>query len=111
VALSTGTVSSANAEVLAELQVSGGPQLTKCDFNVAPEIDIRVHSKYLLIDGAYDDDIVPRVFTGSHNWSRDSLRVSDEAMVRIMGRGIHDEYLRNFWHVRDTCRANGGVIT
>jgi phosphatidylserine/phosphatidylglycerophosphate/cardiolipin synthase-like enzyme len=103
--------SGANAEVLAELQVSGGPQLTKCNFNVAPEIDIRAHSKYLLIDGAYDNDIVPRVFTGSHNWSRDSLRVSDEAMVRIMGRGIHDEYLRNFWHVRDTCRANGGIVT
>lgn len=103
--------SNMNEEVMNELNVSGGPQLTKCDFNVAPEIDIRVHSKYMLIDGAYDDDIIPRVFTGSHNWSRDSLRVSDEAMLRIMGRDIHDQYLDNFWHIRDTCRANGGAVS
>ncbi|GAB3400528.1 hypothetical protein [Flindersiella endophytica] len=30
-----------------------GPQPTTCDFKVAPEIHIRVHSKYKLIDGAH----------------------------------------------------------
>ncbi|MET9316805.1 phospholipase D-like domain-containing protein [Kribbella sp. NPDC003505] len=70
-----------------------------------------MHSKYLLIDGGYDDDIVPRVYTGSHNFSYSTLRQADESMVRVMGRTVHDEYLRNFWHVRDTGWAKGGVVT
>jgi phosphatidylserine/phosphatidylglycerophosphate/cardiolipin synthase-like enzyme len=85
-------------------------QLTKCNYNVAPGRDIRTHSKYMLIDGAYDDDIVPRVFTGSHNFAVSALRQADETLLRIIGRGMHDDYLRDFWHVRDTCRARGGAI-
>jgi phosphatidylserine/phosphatidylglycerophosphate/cardiolipin synthase-like enzyme len=100
--------SEANAGVLNAL--GSNIQLTKCNYNVAPGRDIRTHSKYMLIDGAYDDDIVPRVFTGSHNYNMSALRQADEALLRIMGRGIHDDYLSNFWHVRDTCRSNGGAI-
>ena len=100
--------SEANAGVLDAL--GSNIQLTKCNYNVAPGRDIRTHSKYMLIDGAYDDDIVPRVFTGSHNYNMSALRQADETLLRIMGRGIHDDYLSNFWHVRDTCRANGGAI-
>ena len=103
-------LTNANAEVLSALKAAS-VQTTRCNYNVAPGIDIRVHSKYMLIDGAYDDDIVPRVFTGSHNYSYSALRQADESMVRVMSRGIHDEYLQNFWHLRDTCRAKGGVIT
>src|SRR5690606_5599838 len=100
----------ANDSVLAALDFPGGPQLTRCNFNTTPEIDIRVHSKYMLIDGAYDDDITPRTFTGSHNYAYSSLRQADETLLRVMGRDYHDEYLNNFYQVRDTCRANGGII-
>jgi phosphatidylserine/phosphatidylglycerophosphate/cardiolipin synthase-like enzyme len=100
--------SEANSAVLSAL--GRNVQLTRCTFNAGPGRDIRLHSKYMLVDGAYDDDIVPRVFTGSHNYAVSALRQADEAMVRIMGRGMHDAYLRNFWHVRDTCRARGGAI-
>ncbi|MEQ4303870.1 phospholipase D-like domain-containing protein [Plantactinospora sp. B6F1] len=98
----------ANAGVLNAL--GSDIQLTKCNYNVGPGRDIRTHNKYMLIDGAYDDDIVPRVFTGSHNYAVSALRQADEAMLRVMGRGIHDDYLHEFWHVRDTCRQNGGKI-
>jgi len=85
-------------------------QTTLCNWNNGPGLDIRVHSKYMLLDGAYDDDIIPRVYMGSHNYSYSALRQADEQVVRIMGRTVHDEYMHNFWSIRDTCRAHGGVI-
>jgi hypothetical protein len=88
-----------------------GIQTTRCDWNNGPGLDVRVHSKYMLIDGAYDDDIIPRVYMGSHNFSYSALRQADEQVVRIMGRAVHTDYVNNFWHVRDTCRAHGGIIT
>jgi hypothetical protein len=103
-------LTNANDAVMTALR-SAPVQITRCNYNVAPGIDIRVHSKYLLIDGGYDDDIVPRVFTGSHNFSYSALRQADESLIRVMGRTVHDEYLRNFWHIRDTCRAEGGAVT
>lgn len=98
----------ANDAVLAAL--GNNIQLTKCNFNIGPGLDVRTHNKYMLIDGAYDDDIVPRVYTGSHNFAISALRQADETLLRVMGRDLHDEYLRDFWHVRDTCRARGGAI-
>jgi phosphatidylserine/phosphatidylglycerophosphate/cardiolipin synthase-like enzyme len=95
--------SDANAAVLDAMRVSGGPQLTRCYLNVEPGRDIRVHSKYMLIDGGFADDITPRVYTGSHNYAWSALRQSDETLMRITGRPWHDEYLNNFHTVRDTC--------
>ncbi|MGH8877313.1 MAG: phospholipase D-like domain-containing protein [Stackebrandtia sp.] len=89
--------SDANADVLNALS---GIQTTKC------QGDLRVHSKYMLIDGAFDDDITPRVYTGSHNYAWSALRQSDEALVRVQGREIHTEYLDNFYTVRDTCETS-----
>ncbi|GAA4013335.1 hypothetical protein GCM10022247_40110 [Allokutzneria multivorans] len=81
-------------------------QLTKCDFDGTPgKRDLQVHSKTLLIDGKYDKDITPRVYTGSHNYAWSALRQADEILLRITGRAVHDEYLHNFWKIRDTCRA------
>jgi phosphatidylserine/phosphatidylglycerophosphate/cardiolipin synthase-like enzyme len=66
-----------------------------------------VHSKYMLIDGAYDDDQVPRVFTGSHNYSLTALRNADESMVRVRSASVHYAYQHdNFYKVRDFCRAH-----
>jgi hypothetical protein len=67
---------------------------------------IKTHSKYMLIDGAYDDDQVPLVFMGSHNYSITALRSADETMVRIRDAGVHSAYLHgNFYKVRDFCGA------
>ncbi|MFI7597701.1 phosphatidylserine/phosphatidylglycerophosphate/cardiolipin synthase family protein [Actinoplanes sp. NPDC049681] len=68
---------------------------------------IKAHSKYMLIDGAYDDDQIPRVFMGSHNYSITALRNADESMVRIRDASVHGAYLHsNFYKVRDFCRTN-----
>ncbi|SFW76372.1 phospholipase D-like domain-containing protein [Amycolatopsis australiensis] len=93
----------------AVLDALNGIQVTKCDYAAGPGIDVRVHSKYLLVDGGFDDDIVPRVYTGSHNYAWSSLRQEDENLLRIMGRGPHTEYLANFHQVRDTCRAKASA--
>ncbi|KAK3368293.1 hypothetical protein B0H63DRAFT_534451 [Podospora didyma] len=66
--------------------------------------NLRPHSKYMLIDGAYDDDQIPRVFTGSHNYAVSALRNADESLVRVRSAAVHEAYLRqNFYKVRDTC--------
>jgi len=68
------------------------------------EVDdaVRVHSKYLAIEGKYEG--VPDrklVWTGSHNWSTNSLRQSDEALLRIEDAAVHDSFRSNFWKVRN----------
>lgn len=66
--------------------------------------NLRVHSKYMLIDGRYDDDEIPRVYLGSHNFSISALRNADESMVRVRSAATHERYLQdNFVKVRDTC--------
>lgn len=65
---------------------------------------LRPHSKYMLVDGAYDDDQIPRVFTGSHNYAVSALRNADESLVRVRSKAVHEAYLRgNFYGVRDVC--------
>ncbi|GIF05860.1 phospholipase D-like domain-containing protein [Actinoplanes siamensis] len=64
---------------------------------------LKPHSKYLLIDGQYDDDQIPRVFTGSANLAFSSLRNADETIVRVRSAALHAQYLSNFYKVRDTC--------
>lgn len=66
--------------------------------------ELKPHSKYMLIDGAYGGDQIPRVFMGSHNYAMSALRNADETLVRIQSKEIHDAYLsKNFYTVRDTC--------
>lgn len=62
------------------------------------------HCKYMLIEGAYDNDQVPRVFTGSHNYEMSALRNADESLVRIRSANIHSSYLNDhFYKIRDMC--------
>ncbi|GIL28108.1 phospholipase D-like domain-containing protein [Actinocatenispora comari] len=84
-------------------------QVTKCDYSTDGR-RIRLHSKYLLINGGITGDPGAHLWTGSPNLAWGELRQADEAMLRVLDQGSHDEYLADFWHVRDTCRANGGIV-
>lgn len=56
----------------------------------------RVHHKVLVVSGRVGRQrIANYVWTGSHNWSDRSLR-NDELTVRISGRHLVEDYLRNF---------------
>jgi len=74
------------------------------------EVDIRVHSKYLLISGRYAGSSSARqVFTGSQNWVGGSLTKGDEVMLGIEGAPAYASYLRNWNDVRRTgARQIGG---
>ncbi|MEU0602632.1 phospholipase D-like domain-containing protein [Streptomyces sp. NPDC006393] len=79
-------------------------QLTRCRFTTAAGAEVVPHDKVMLTDGRYDQDIVPRVYMGSANFT--TLENSDDSQLRVMGRGPHDLYLHWFYGVRDTCRSH-----
>lgn len=62
--------------------------------------DLRVHHKYLLINGRYGSDRSSwRVHTGSANWGRGTLRGGDENTLNVVSRRAYRQYIRNWDHV------------
>lgn len=76
-------------------------QVTPCRVPVGGR-SIVTHTKVMMTDGFYDDDIEPRVYTGSANFSH--LENSDDSFLRIMGRDVHDRYLAWFYDLRSFCQ-------
>ncbi|MER7493013.1 phospholipase D-like domain-containing protein [Streptomyces pharetrae] len=74
-----------------------------CMIPNGPGIDVRPHNKQILIDGDYNGDITPRVYTGSANLIGSSLRSADESFVRITGADYHAKYLSTFYKIRSAC--------
>ncbi|MFD5713998.1 phosphatidylserine/phosphatidylglycerophosphate/cardiolipin synthase family protein [Streptomyces pharetrae] len=74
-----------------------------CMIPNGPGIDVRPHNKQILIDGDYNGDITPRVYTGSANLIGSSLRSADESFVRITGADYHAKYLSTFYRIRSAC--------
>ena len=63
----------------------------------ARQLPGRVHSKYMLIEGTYAGVSDAKwVITGSHNYTRTSLRRNDEVLLRLDLRVIYDQYRSNF---------------
>ena len=59
--------------------------------------DVRVHHKYMLINGRYGSDRSSwRVHTGSQNWGRGTLRGGDENTVSIAARRAYRRYIGNW---------------
>ncbi|NUR50468.1 MAG: hypothetical protein HOV71_20265 [Hamadaea sp.] len=74
---------------------------------------IWIHSKYFEIEGVYYDKPDRKiVWTGSHNWSTNSLRQADEAILQLEDSTVFDAYTANFRAIRDSATirsvANGG---
>ncbi len=72
------------------------------------------HSKYLLVEGKYygvaDRELV---WTGSANWSTNSLRQSDETVLQLEDSAVFAQYLTDFRATRDNAvhqPANGAAI-
>jgi hypothetical protein len=72
------------------------------------------HSKYLMVEGKYygvpDREVV---WTGSANWSTNSLRQSDETILQLEDSTVFAGYLANFRAARDAAvhqPANGAAI-
>jgi phosphatidylserine/phosphatidylglycerophosphate/cardiolipin synthase-like enzyme len=87
---------------------SGNPdypyiQTTPCRIPAAGTNGVVPHTKLMMLDGFYHDDIVPRVYTGSANFY--TMENSDDSTLRIMGRDTHSEYLSWFYKLRRACAA------
>jgi hypothetical protein len=72
------------------------------------------HSKYLLVEGKYYGEADRRiVWTGSANWSTNSLRQSDETVLQLEDSAVFAQYLADFRAARDNAAhqpANGAAI-
>ncbi|MFC4116737.1 phospholipase D-like domain-containing protein [Nonomuraea zeae] len=75
-------------------------QVRPCRFTVGSR-SVVPHTKIMMIDGYYDDDITPRVYTGSANFT--TLENADDSMLRIAGRDVHTKYLSWFYNLRSAC--------
>ncbi|MDC0768402.1 phospholipase D-like domain-containing protein [Streptomyces sp. HD] len=82
---------------------AAGIQHRRCRIPNGPGIDVRPHNKQILVDGDYNGDLTPRVYTGSANLTGSSLRSADEAVVRITSGAYHARYLSTFYAVRSAC--------
>jgi phosphatidylserine/phosphatidylglycerophosphate/cardiolipin synthase-like enzyme len=75
-------------------------QVTPCRIPAGSR-SVVVHSKVMMIDGYYDDDITPRVYMGSANFTH--MENADDSLVRIADGDVHRKYLDWFGDVRDAC--------
>ncbi len=55
-----------------------------------------VHSKYMTVDGTFSGTAGKWIFTGSHNYDRDSLRDNDESLLRLNNSGVFAQFQANF---------------
>jgi hypothetical protein len=93
------------AAVLRQAAHSGRINLfdTRVDRNGDGKFDLRVHSKYMLINGNYGGSTFARqVYTGSQNWTDGALTRADEIMLGIKGRPAYGDYKRNWDDIRRT---------
>jgi hypothetical protein len=76
----------------------GGIRLwdSRWDFDGDKAVDLRVHHKYMLINGRFGRDRSAwRVHTGSQNWGR-SLYAGDENTLNIASRLAYRQYIVNW---------------
>ena len=83
---------------------------TRVDRNDDGQVDLRVHSKYMLISGNFGGNTSAwQLYTGSQNWTDGALTRADEIMLGIKGRPAYSNYLANWIDVRRTgSRRIGG---
>ncbi len=94
-----GAPSPSVSQILRRRGSNGGIDVrdSRYDFSGDGQVDERVHTKYLLVNGYFGTDRSSwYVFTGSANWTRPSLRQSDEVTLRIRSKGTYMRYASNF---------------
>jgi hypothetical protein len=69
--------------------------------NEDTEVDVRTHSKYILVNGRYGSDKRSwQVMTSTANWTPGSLRRCDENSLNIASATAWRQYKRNWDNVR-----------
>jgi phosphatidylserine/phosphatidylglycerophosphate/cardiolipin synthase-like enzyme len=94
-----GAPSAQVRDYLAASARAGGVKLwdSRTDRDDDGLFDLRVHHKYMLINGVYGGDHSSwRVHTGSQNWGRGTLRKGDENTINIVSRKAYRQYIANW---------------
>ena len=94
-----GAPSAKVRDVLRASARNGGVKLWDSRFDRDGDgiFEIRVHHKYMLINGVYGGDRSSwRVHTGSQNWGRGTLRGGDENTLTIVSRAAYGQYMSNW---------------
>ena len=74
----------------------------RLDLNHDGTLDIYIHSKYLIINGVYGGfNNVKVVYTGSPNFSGNSLRQSNETGLKVQINSVYDAFYANFNTIRN----------
>jgi len=97
------------AAVLRKSAWNGGIELydSRMDRNNNGKVDMRVHHKYMLVNGHYGADRSSwQVFAGSQNWAK-GLR-GDEVTLKVASRPAYARYLKNWQYVRSTASRKIG---
>lgn len=90
------------------IQIMGNLENGDIDIGIFPDGDeIQLHSKYMLVDGAYGPDQESQriLWTGSHNFTVSALRYNDEAILKIRDDDVFDAYLDDWHHLRDRAQT------
>ncbi|GGQ03346.1 phospholipase D-like domain-containing protein [Streptomyces roseolilacinus] len=75
-----------------------------CDEPRAGGAPVRLHSKYLLVEGTYNGQAGRRiVFTGSHNYTYPALRANDETLLKIDDAALYDRFKADHQHLMRYC--------
>ncbi len=78
------------------------------DRNGDGTVDMRVHNKYMLVNGNFGGDRSSwQVFTGSQNWGKGSLTGGDEVTLQITARSTYSKYMKHWNGVRSHSRRKG----
>jgi len=74
---------------------------SRSDRNGDGMADLRVHTKYMLVNGRFGGDSSSwQVFTGSQNWVKGSLTGGDEVSLQVNSRPAYARYMDNWNTVR-----------
>jgi PLD-like domain len=74
---------------------------SRWDFNKDHEVDVRTHSKYILVNGRFGgDDHSCQVMMGTANWNPGSLARGDENSLNIAKCSAWQRYINNWNLVR-----------
>ncbi|MFV2117911.1 phospholipase D-like domain-containing protein [Streptomyces sp. Act-28] len=75
-----------------------------CDEPRAGGTPVRLHSKYLLVEGTYNGRTGRKiVFTGSHNYTYPALRANDETLLKIDDAALYDRFEADHRHLMSYC--------
>jgi phosphatidylserine/phosphatidylglycerophosphate/cardiolipin synthase-like enzyme len=97
-----GAPSAKVRDVLRDSARRGGVKLWDSRFDRDGDgiFDVRVHHKYMLINGKYGTDGSSwRVHTGSQNWGRGTLRGGDENTLTIVNRAAYRQYMADWNYI------------